>query len=198
MDLVSVTVILFLIMDPLGNVAIFLKMLKELDKRKQRWVIFREMLIALGVILFFYFIGDSLLHLLEVDDVSVRLASGIVLFLVAIKILFPSTPSMRESLQMKDPFLVPMAIPMIAGPSMLATVMLFSHLDDLNAILLPAILISWFLASGVLLLSPYLQKFLGTNGLLAVERLMGMVLVMLAIQRFMEGIHLFYAQQIPA
>lgn len=196
MTLLSVSLILFLIMDPVGSIATFQKMLQELAPARRRFVLLREMLIALAITLFVYFIGDALLGVLEVGEVPVRLSSGIILFLVAIKILFPSSQGLRESLQMKgEPFIVPMAIPMIAGPSLLATVMLFAHMDMLNAVLFPAIILAWFTACLVLLLAPYLHKYLGNSGLLACEKLMGMVLVLLAIQRFMEGIQLFFLKQ---
>lgn len=196
MNLLSVALILFFIMDPLGSISAFLKMLKDLPPKRQAIVLFREMLLALGVTLFAYFIGNELLYILDVKEVPVRLSSGIILFLVAIKILFPQKPGLRESYHVDgDSFLVPIAIPMIAGPALLATVILFAGLPELHDILLPAILTAWAAACAVLLLSRYLKQILGTNGLLACERLMGMILVLLAIQRFFEGIQMFFASQ---
>lgn len=192
MSLVSLTLILFLIMDPLGNVAYFIEVLNHIPPKKQRWVIVREMLIALGVMIFFYFLGDLILDFLEVSDASVSLTSGTILFLVAIKIIFPSSRYSRvQSHGDSEPFIVPLAIPLIAGPAMLATIMLYSHL--LGAVVMVPILIAWFAASMVLVMSPFLIKTLGRNGLMAIERLMGMILILLAIQRFLEGIHLFAA-----
>lgn len=196
MNLLSVALILFFIMDPLGSISSFLKMLKDLPPARQATILFREMVLALAITLFTYMIGNELLYILDVTEVPVRLASGIILFLVAIKILFPQKPSLRESYHVDgDSFLVPIAIPMIAGPSLLATVILFAGLPELKHILLPAILISWAAACLVLLFSRQIKHFLGINGLLACERLMGMVLVLLAIQRFFEGVQLFFANQ---
>lgn len=191
MNLFSLTVILFLIMDPIGNISSFLSLLKDLPKQKRRKIILREMLIALAAMLIFYVIGEYIFHILEINETTVRLASGIILFLVAIKILFPAIDSLRANLPQGEPFITPLAIPLIAGPSLLATVMLFARLEPSHSVMLTAIFIAWLLAVGVLLLGRRLQNLLGTNGLAACERLMGMLLVMLAVQRFAEGLHDF-------
>lgn len=196
MSLLSIALILFLIMDPVGNINCFLDMMKEIDPKRQKWVLFREMMIALVTMIAFYFIGDFLLDLLQVSEVTVRLSSGTILFLVAIKILFPGASSLRANLQIKgEPFIVPLAIPLIAGPSLLATIMLYGHIDHMQPYVIPAIMIAWLCAITVLLFSSRLQKILSNNGLMACERLMGMILVLLAIQRFLEGIQLFLANR---
>ncbi len=190
MSLISIILILFLIMDPLGNVAYFINILSHIPPKEQKWVIAREMLIALGVMVAFYFIGDWILDFLRVSDSAVSLTSGIILFLVSIKIIFPAPKSFRFQAHIEtEPFIVPLAIPLIAGPALLATIMLFSHMQ--GGIVLWAILIGWILASAVLVSSRVLMRTLGRNGLMAIERLMGMILILLAIQRFMEGITLF-------
>jgi multiple antibiotic resistance protein len=191
MNLFSLTVILFLIMDPIGNISSFLSQLKEVPLERKKKIILREMLIALAAMLLFNFIGEYIFNILEISDTTVKLASGAILFLVAIKILFPSVDSLRANLPAGEPFITPLAIPLIAGPSLLATVMLFARLEPSLTIMLAAILISWLLASAVLLFGSRLQQLIGTNGLMACERLMGMVLVMLAIQRFAEGLQHF-------
>lgn len=190
MSLVTLIVILFLIMDPVGNVSSFLTLVKELPPEKQKWIVFREMLIALGLMLAFNFLGEGIFYVLDVSETTVSLTSGTILFLVAIKILFPSVDSLRANLPKGEPFITPLAIPLIAGPSLLATIMLFAHLEPQTA-MLPAILIAWVLSVLVLLASSYLQSLLGVNGLVACERLMGMILVLLAIQRFLEGVQKF-------
>ncbi len=190
MSLISIVLILFLIMDPLGNVAYFINILSHIPPKEQKWVIAREMLIALGVMIAFYFIGDWILDFLRVSDSAVSLTSGIILFLVSIKIIFPAPKSFRLQAHVEtEPFIVPLAIPLIAGPALLATIMLFSHMQ--GGVVLWAILIGWILASAVLVSSPFLMRSLGRNGLIAIERLTGMILILLAIQRFMEGISLF-------
>lgn len=185
-------------MDPFGNISTFLQMLEHVPKKRKRLVIFREMGIALVTMLLFYFIGDLIMEMLQVSNITVHLASGVILFLVAIKILFPGTHSLRAQLQSElepneEPFVVPLAIPLIAGPSLLATIILFVQLEPHAPIMLTAILLAWFFAMVVLFFGSKLKKILTNNGLMALERLMGMVLVLLALQRFLEGIKLFAA-----
>jgi multiple antibiotic resistance protein len=108
-----------------------------------------------------------------------------------LKILFPTLDSPRSHLPEGETSVFPLAIPLLAGPALLASIMLFAHIEETSGLMWGAILISWGAASIVLLASPFLERVLGKNGLMACERLMGMVLVLLAIQRFLEGVQLF-------
>lgn len=198
MSLFSLSLILFLIMDPFGNISTFLQVLENIPKKRKRFVIFREMGIALFTMLIFYLIGDLIMEMLKVSNITVHLASGVILFLVAIKILFPGTHTLRSLLQnelgpKEEPFVVPLAIPLIAGPSLLATIILFVQLEPRTPVMLSAILIAWFVAMVVLFFGSTLKRVLTNNGLMACEKLMGMILVLLALQRFLEGIRLFVA-----
>ncbi len=193
LSLVSMCVIFFLIMDPLGNVAYFLSVLESVPHSQQRFVVVREMFIALGVMIFFYLIGDWILDTLSVSDATVSITSGVILFLAAIKVLFPKPKINRLSAHRDlDPFIVPLAIPLIAGPALLATIMLFSHQFGVMTFL--AILIAWTIASLVLVSSKFLLRTLGKNGLMAIEKVMGMILILLSIQRFLEGVQQMISQ----
>jgi multiple antibiotic resistance protein len=192
MTLLSIVAIFFLTMDPFGNVAYFQDVLDHIPEKKRPLVIVRELLIALLAMLAFYFVGDVIIDTLGVSDASVSLTSGIILFLVAVKILFPTSDVKRVHGHINEtPFIVPLAIPLTAGPALLATIMLFSH--QYGPIVLLGIFIAWALALLVLVPSKYLLKGLGKNGLMAIERLMGMVLILLAIQRLLEGVR-FYTE----
>lgn len=191
MTLISISIILFLIMDPIGNIASFLKLLDNVEPGRRNKIIGREMLIALGIMIVFNFFGEYVFDILNVSTTTVQLASGAILFLVAIKILFPTLDSPRANLPAGEPFITPLAIPLIAGPALLATIMLFTKLEDSQPVMWGAIFIAWLAALVVLFSAKRLQAVLGANGLLACERLMGMVLVMLAIQRFLEGVKQF-------
>lgn len=195
MSLFSITLILFLIMDPLGNVSSFLSLVREIEPRKVKWIVCREMLIALALMVVFNFLGEYLLQILGVSLITVKLSSALILFLTAIKIIFPATNSLRANLPSGEPFIVPLAVPLIAGPSLLATVMLFAAIEPSVPKMLEAIFLSWAAAISVLFFARHFQRFLGNMGLMACERLMGMVLVMLSIQRFMEGLHQFVSER---
>lgn len=195
MNLFSAILVLFLIMDPFGNIATFLAILKKVDRKRRQFIIMREMLIALIVMIFFSFLGKLFMETLHISPITVHIASGTILFLVAIKILFPGITSFRSQLQKgigeEEPFVVPLAIPLIAGPSLLATIILYAQMEPSQLVMLVAVCLAWLLSCTVLFFSPLLQRILTNNGLIACERLMGMVLVLLAIQRFLEGIQLF-------
>jgi multiple antibiotic resistance protein len=178
-------------MDPIGNISSFLQQLQNIVPERRSKVILREMLIALAIMIVFNYLGEFIFNVLNISETTLKLTSGAILFLVAIKILFPSIDSLRANLPDGEPFVTPLAVPLIAGPSLLATIMLFAHLESSQLTMLSAILIAWAGAVIVLLSGKRLQGILGINGLIACERLLGMVLVMLAIQRFLEGVHQF-------
>lgn len=193
MHFFSMTILLYLIMDPVGNISSFIKLINQVPVEKQRWVTIREMLFALIAMLSFFFLGELMLNLLEISEPTVRVGSGVILFLIAIKILFTSKTSLRANLPKDEPFIVPLAIPLIAGPAVLATIMLFAHISTNPYEMIGAIFTAWCAAVVTLFLSKPLLKTFGRNGLIACERLMGMILVMLAVQRLLEGIKQFIA-----
>jgi multiple antibiotic resistance protein len=182
-------------MDPIGNISSYLSLVKELNPKRQNWIILREMLIALLVMLAFNELGEYIFIFLHLSETTVRLSSGVILFLVAIKILFTSTDNPRMNLPEGEPFIFPLAVPLFAGPSLLATIMLYAHLEAYQSIMLSAILIAWLVSIAILLFAHPIKRLLGNNGLKACERLIGMVLVLVAVQRFLEGILLFWATQ---
>jgi len=188
----NIALILFFIMDPIGNIASFLKLTDGLDPKRQRIIIFREMLIALVVMIGFNYLGEVIFDFLGLSETTVRLSSGIILFLIALKILFTAPDSIRSNLPKGDPFVFPIAIPLIAGPALLATVMLFAHLETHQSVMLAAILIAWFCSALILYFARPIKNLLGNNGLMALERLIGMVLVLMAVQRLLEGVLSFW------
>lgn len=193
MTLFSIALVLFLIMDPIGNVSSYLKLVENHTIRRQRRILIREMFIALFAMIVFNYLGEVIFGLLQISEPTVRLASGLILFLIALQILFPTLNSIRNNLPKEEPFIIPLAIPLIAGPSVLATIMLFAHMEASQSVMLIAILLAWSLSFIILYFARFLSKVLGVNGLMACERLMGMVLVLLAIQRFLDGVEQFVA-----
>ena len=194
MSIVSAAILLFLILDPLGNVPLFLSLLKELPPARRRIVLVRELLIALGVLLVFLFGGQYLLALMHLRQESVSIAGGIILFLIGIKMIFPQKDGIFGDVPEGEPFIVPMAIPAVAGPSGMAAVMLMANSDPGRlADWTLALLLAWFGTAVILFFSTYLYKLLGQRVLVAVERLMGMLLVALSVQMFLDGIAAYLA-----
>jgi len=185
----SAAVTLFLIMDPLGNIPVFLSALQKVDPKRRTRVLFRETIIALGVMILFLFLGQYLLDFLGLKQESISIAGGIILFLIALKMIFPREKQTAEPQTDEEPFIVPLAIPLIAGPSLLATLLLFVRSEpDRIFDWLAALLIAWGISSLILLASPIVQKLLKDRGLVAMERLMGMILVALSVQMFLNGV----------
>lgn len=180
---------LFLIMDPLGNIPVFLAVLKEVAPERRRVVLVREILFAYVVLLIFLFFGNYLLRLLHLQQEAVSISGGIVLFLIALRMIFPPEGGMLGETPEGEPFLVPLAIPLIAGPSILAALLLLQRRDSGNVgELLAATTIAWALTGMILLASPFFYRILRQRGLIAMERLMGMLLVMIAVQMLMNGL----------
>jgi multiple antibiotic resistance protein len=188
MDPITAFVTLALVMDPLGNVPLFLSVLKDVPQERRFKVILRELVIALAVMLLFLFAGEKVLNLLGLQQEAIAIAGAIILFLIAIRMIFPSPHGIMGETPEGEPFIVPLAIPAIAGPSVLAIAMLLVSNDPARMLEWTiALICAWLATSVVLLASPLLLRALGNRGLIASERLMGMVLVIIAVQMFFDG-----------
>ena len=192
MRLSSAILTLFLVMDPLGNIPPFLSVLKNVQPHRRRRVLLREILIAYFVLLVFLFLGRRVLVLLSLQQETISVAGGIVLFLIALRMIFPKEGSLFGETLEGEPFIVPLAIPLVAGPSALAVLLLLQQSEtNVTWQLLLAVTIAWALSAVILLSSTLLYRLLKERGLIAMERLMGMLLVMLAVQMFMNGVAIF-------
>lgn len=188
MTLLSAAVLLFFVMDPLGNVPLFLSALRHVEPSRYRIVILRELLFALVILVAFLFVGRYLLDLLHVSRAALTAGGGVILLLIALRMIFPTAErSLHEEVQ-EEPFVVPLAVPYTAGPSMLATELLFmSREPERWPVWLGAVVLAWLASASILYFAANLRKLLGDRGLTAVERLMGMLLVVVAIEMLMTG-----------
>ena len=189
MTTLSAALLLFLILDPLGNIPLFLSLLKPLSAKRRRLVLLRELLIALGVLFVFLWAGRYVLAAMHLRQESVSIAGGIVLFLIGLKMIFPSPEGMFGETPEGEPFIVPMAIPLVAGPSGMAAVMLFStQYPDRMLDWSLALFVAWLGTAVILFSATSLYKLLGKPVLIAVERLMGMLLVAISVQMLLDGV----------
>ncbi|CAL4322748.1 YhgN family NAAT transporter [Buchnera aphidicola] len=187
--MLSTTILLILIMDPLGNLPIVMSILKHLSPKRRIIVLIREMVIALIIMIFFLLAGEKTLSILALKAETVSVAGGIILFLIAIKMIFPENNKSNKKDDMTEPFLVPLAIPLVAGPSLLATLMLLSHQYSHQILSLSiSLFIAWSTTVIILLLSGVFLKCIGPRGVSALERLMGLILIMLSTQMFLDGV----------
>lgn len=193
MDIFACAMVLFLVMDPLGNMPLFLTALGPVAEERRHRVIAREMLIAYGFLLFFLFGGDLLLDWLRLSQESVSIAGAIILFLVALKMIFSGTGSPFGKSEGegngREPLVVPLATPAIAGPSALAVLMMMSHNYPSHLLgLTLATTLAWVATAAILLASTLLYRLLGDRGLEAAQRLMAMLLVMLSVQMMLDAL----------
>ena len=192
MTILSAVITLILVMDPFGGIPVFLSLLKHSPARRRRIIILREMAIALAILVLFLFFGKYILSGLHISEPALNISGGVILFLIALRMIFPRRTQEEENGESGEPIVVPLAVPLIAGPSTLATVMLLAT-GYPNTILrwMFALLIAWSAALLVLLSGDLLRKLLGDRVIQAIERLMGMILTTMAVQMLLSGVQEF-------
>jgi multiple antibiotic resistance protein len=189
MELLSATGLLLLTTDPLGNVPSFISVLQPVPPERRRAVVIRELFFALAIMLAFLAGGRQLTSLLGIRPEAISIAGAIVLFLVAIEMILPGRGRRGATGgEVGEPFIVPLATPLLAGPSTLATIILITSKPGGLLTGLWAVLLSWVVVFCTLIVAPAIMKVLRERGARAVERLMGMLLVMLAVQMFLNGL----------
>ncbi len=191
-SIISTAILIFFVIDPFGNVPILLSVLKDVDDSRQGRVIIRETVIGLAILLVFLFFGGNFLNLFHLQTESVTIAGGVIFFVIGLKMIFPSGDSSNVFGSTGEPFVVPVAMPMIAGPSALATLLVMTKsgrhtMTELTG----ALLIAWAASALILYSSPLLFKLLRKRGLQAMERLIGMLLLIMSVQMFIDGIRGF-------
>ncbi|HDQ46279.1 MAG TPA: MarC family protein [bacterium] len=188
MSIVSAALLLFLVLDPVGNIPLFLVALKEVHPSRYKRIIFRETLFGLGFLIVFLFLGRYILALLQISRSSLSIAGGIILLMIAVKMVFHGSEEVFRSGDLGEPFIVPMAVPLIAGPSAMTMVLLMTAKEPHRwPDWLLAVVCAWFASTVILFFSSGLSRFLGKRGLMAIERLMGMILTTVAVEMFIRG-----------
>jgi multiple antibiotic resistance protein len=190
MDFKSAVLTLILVIDPLGNIPNFMASMRSVPDARRLRVIARELLIALVILLGVFFCGRTAMQLLSLSDDALRISGGIVLFLIALRMVFPPEHPVDHPPE-EEPFIVPLATPLIAGPSVMATIMFIAQREPERRFeWLFALFVAWLVSAVILLSAPFLARVLQRRGLMAVERLMGMILVVVSVQMFLDGLHL--------
>ncbi|MEX3526254.1 MAG: MarC family protein [Burkholderia sp.] len=195
-NFVSATVLLILITDPLGNIPLFIAALRHVPGPRRVRVILREIAIAFTILLLFMVVGDRFLRMMSLTDLSLRIGGGIVLFLIALRMIFPHPDgAFGNDPRGAEPFIVPLAIPALAGPSALATVMLLtSQAPGKTMEWVGALTVTMLVCAIVLVLAERIQRWLGESTVMAFERLMGLVLVAISVEMILAGIRAFVHQ----
>ena len=188
MNLYTIVITLFLVMDPLGNIPVFLSILKRYETKRQIVIILRESIIAFIILVLFVFFGKYILHGLHIDAAALSIAGGLILFIIALRMIFPPEPRTAKE-DLEEPLIVPLAVPLTAGPSAMAIVLLYVTREPHHVwLVFTGVVIASVVFTIIMLFSTFLMKILGKRGLIAIERLMGMILTTIAVQMFLSGV----------
>lgn len=190
MDLAATALLLFIVLDPLGNVPLFLSQLRGVPEERRRYVAARELGISYLVLLFFFFAGAAFMKMLALDLAAVKIAGGIILFLIALRMIFPPAEGVfGNAVAGKEPFIVPLAVPAVAGPGALSVVLLLREANPGETLtLFGALSLAWLASAVILGTASRLQRLLRDEGIVAMERLMGLLLVIIAVQMFLDAL----------
>lgn len=191
MSVFQLALTFFIVTNPIGNTPTILALLKDYNFKDQQRILIREGFLSFVIALFFQYFGEIFLGLLRVQDYSMSLCGGVLLFILALEMIFPKSSQATEATLKQEPFIVPIATPLLSGAGVLSMIMLFTKQEGDNFKMSLAIIIAWTGVVGVLALAPYLQKMIGRRGLLALEQLMGMLLAIIAAGILVKGVQLF-------
>lgn len=189
MDIFGIAVLIFLVTDPFGNIAIFLAALKNVAPERRMRVALRELLLALALLMIFLTFGEKILSGLGLSRESTAIAGGIILFVIAMRLIFPRPDGVLGDLPDGEPLLVPLATPAVAGPSALAVLLTLrnTYQGPMWELYL-AVCLAWLATASILLQASWLQRFLGPRGITAVERMTGMLLIMLSVDMLLDNL----------
>jgi multiple antibiotic resistance protein len=187
--ILSTAILIFFVLDPFGNVPLVLTILKDVPAERRRKIIVREVLIGLVILLLFLFFGNEFLSIFHLETEAVQISGGVIFFIIGMRMIFPADPNQSLFAAQGEPFIVPIAMPMIAGPSALATLLVLSKNNaDAPVSVTLALLAAWGASFLILIAAPFMYRWLRRRGLTALERLMGMLLLFLSVQMFIDGI----------
>lgn len=186
----AITAAIFFVLNATGQIPLFLGLLSRFDQKRQLIIITRELVIALMILLLFTFFGDFILHVLGISRAIIAIAGGVLLFLISLTMIFPKSTAGEAKTQAltHEPMIIPLAMPIITGPGAISAVMLYSH-DTGNPFLVAgAAIAAWIPSLIILLLGSYIKQILGEKGLVAIERLGGMLVCLLGTQMLTNGL----------
>ena len=175
-------------MDGFGNIPLFIAALKKVAPERRKIVLLRELGIALLIMVAFLFLGKWFLHAFGVRQSSLSVAGGIIFFIISVRLVFGGEEEAKTDPKEDEPFVVPLAIPLVAGPAALSMVMILSAQSPNKLVTLGVVLAASLINSIILMLSFPISTLLGKRGLVAIERLTGMILILMSVDMVMGGI----------
>ncbi len=183
---VTIAAAIFFVLNATGQIPLFLALLAPFNQKRQARIIIRELTIALIILLIFTFFGDWVLKVLGISRPIIGMAGGILLFIISLGMIFPKERKEHEKLT-QEPMIIPLAIPVITGPGAITTVMLYAHETGNSLLVAGAAIAAWIPSLLILLAGSLIKRILGQKGLIAVERLGGMLVCLIGVQMFTSG-----------
>jgi multiple antibiotic resistance protein len=192
--MIESALLLFLVIDPFGNLPFVLAVIGDAPTSRYRRIIIRETVLAFVILTIFALAGEQVLGYLMIEQASLMVAGGVILFLISLKMIFRSAKEIFDSDYRDDPFLFPIAVPSLAGPSAITAVMILRS-QQLTSVeqLLAALFLVILATCIVLLLGRRISDWLGVRGIRAVEKLMGLLLNLVAVNMMLVGFKNFMA-----
>ncbi|MBS4163975.1 UPF0056 inner membrane protein YhgN [Candidatus Protochlamydia amoebophila] len=190
-SVIQLAMIFFIVTNPIGNCPTIITLIKDYSIKQQQKILFRESIFSMILAILFLFLGEIFLTSFQIQNYALTISGGILLFIVALKMIFSDRMKTKTDTSKQAPFIVPIATPLLSGAGLLTMIMLYSKEEANDLKMLCAILLAWVGITTVLVTAPYLQIFLGERGLAALEQLTGMLLAMIAIQMIVQGSGLF-------
>jgi MarC family membrane protein len=189
----SAFILLLLVLDPLGSLPVFIPIMRDVAPARRRWVAVREVLIAFGVLFAFMFFGEGFLRVMRLSERSLEVAGGVILLMVAIRMIFTPEGGVYGVPEGKEPLIFPLAVPLLAGPSAMATVLLLaSRQPDRVLTWVAALSCAMAVSGGVLLLCSRIRQWIGDSVVSALEKLMGLVLTAIAVEMILAGLKRYF------
>jgi len=191
MSIIQIAMIFFIVTNPIGNSPTIIALIKDHNVREQQRILFREAIFSMLLAIFFLFLGETFLKYLCIKTYALTTSGGILLFILALRMIFADRDESKTTATKQEPFIVPIATPLLSGAGLLTMIMFYSKQESNDLKILLAILLAWVGVTAVLVTAPYLQLLLGKRGLAALEQLMGMLLAMMATEMIVQGSSLF-------
>ncbi len=189
----SAFILLLLVLDPLGSLPVFIPIMRGVAPERRRWVALREVVIAFGVLFAFMFFGDTFLRVMRLSERSLEVAGGVILLMVAIRMIFSPSGGVYGVPEGKEPLIFPLAVPLLAGPSAMATVLLLASRQPDRLVEWIGALTSAMVVSGIVLMSAgRIRQWLGDSVVSATEKLMGLVLTAIAVEMILAGLKRYF------
>ena len=189
----SAFILLLLVLDPLGSLPVFIPIMRDVPPERRTRVALREVAIAFAVLFAFMFLGEGLLRVMRLSERSLEVAGGVILLMVAIRMIFSHEGGVYGTPEGKEPFIFPLAVPLLAGPSAMATVLLLaSRQPDRVMAWAGALTCAMVVSGAVLLLCERIRRLLGDSVVAALEKLMGLVLTAIAVEMILAGLKQYF------